>query len=187
MSASVSRDYDGLTMTVDYGVARAVSAQSFGEPGQRTFRLRILGSSSQSASLWLEKEHLRALSLAFRQVMSQIGYTKGPRAAEVREFPEADEHDFRVGSIGIGFDASSGNVVLQIGELEKGDDPVLRVQLALDLSASLLEQLDAIISEGRPICSLCGLPIDRTGHVCIRSNGHSRDAVPGSDAAEEGP
>lgn len=187
MSASVSRDYDGRTMTVDFGVARAASAQSFGEPGQRTFRLRLLGSTSQTASLWLEKEHLRALSLAFRQVMSQVGYDKGPRAAEVREFPETDEHDFRVGSIGIGFDASSGNVVLQIGELEGGDDPALRVQLALDMSASLMEQLDAIISEGRPICPLCGSPIDQAGHVCIRSNGHSTDAVPGSGAAEEGP
>ena len=77
--------------------------------------------------------------------------------------------------------------MLQIGELEKGDDPALRLQLALDLSVSLLEQLDAIISEGRPICPLCGLPIDRTGHVCIRSNGHSSDSVPGSDAAQEGP
>ncbi len=186
MSASVSRDYDGLTMTVDFGEARAVSAQSFGEPGQRTFCLRILGSASQSASLWLEKEHLRALSLAFKQVLSQVGYAKGPRTAEVREFTETAEHDFRVGSIGIGFNASSGNVVLQIGELEKGDDPALSVQLALDLSASLMEQLDAIISEGRPICPLCGIPIDRAGHVCIRSNGHSSNAVPGSDAAEEG-
>ncbi len=184
MPAALSRDYDGRTMTVDFGLARAVAAQSFGQPGQRTFRLRILGSGSQSASLWLEKEHLSVLSLAFRQVLSQVGYAKGPRAAEVREFPETAEHDFRVGSIGIGFDPSSRTVVLQIGELEKGDDPTLRLQLALDQSASLMEQLDAIIAEGRPVCPLCGLSIDPTGHVCIRSNGHSMHAVPGSAAAE---
>ncbi len=186
MPAALSRDYDGRIMTVDFGLARAVAAQSIGQTGQRTFRLRILGSASQSASLRLEKEHLRALNLAFRQVLSQVGYAKGPRAAEVREFPETAEHDFRVGSIGIGFDPSSGTVVLQIGELEKGDDSTLRLQVALDQSASLMEELAAIIAEGRPICPLCGLSIDRTGHVCIRSNGHSSDAVPGSDAAGEG-
>ncbi len=185
LPAAVSRDYDGPIMTVDFGLARAVSAQSFGQPGQRTFRLRIIGSAPQSASLKLEKEHLRALNLAIRQVLSQVGYAKGPRAAEVREFPETAEHEFPVGSIGIGFDPSSRTVVLQIGELEKGDDSTLRLRLALDQSVSLMEQLDAIIAEGRPICSLCGLSIDPTGHVCIRSNGHSMHSVPGSDAAEQ--
>src|SRR5450756_1602585 len=51
------------TMTIEFGVARGIDAQSFGQPGQRTFRLRILGASAESASLWLEKEQMQALSL----------------------------------------------------------------------------------------------------------------------------
>ena len=51
-------------MTVELGLATAVDAQAFGQPGQRTFRLRLLGEQAEAASLWLEKEQMQALSLA---------------------------------------------------------------------------------------------------------------------------
>ncbi len=167
-------------MTIDLGVARAVDAQAFGEAGQRTFRLRLIGAGAESASLWVEKEHLRALSLAFRQVLTRLGCTGTPSTTEAIGFPEAPDHDFRVGSIGIGFDSSSGKVVLQLGELETEEDSTLRVQLTLDDCASLMEQMDAIIAAGRPICRLCGLPIEPSGHVCVRSKGDRQQPIPDS-------
>ena len=173
-------------MTIEFGVARGVDAQSFGQPGQRTFRLRLVGAGSESASLWVEKEHLSALSLAFRQVLQRVGYDKTPRAAEVSGFPEAPDHDFRVGSIGIGFDSSGGNVVLQLGELEGEADFALRVQLTLDDCASLVEQFDSIIGAGRPICPLCGIPIEPSGHVCVRSNGDREQPIPDSGSGGGG-
>jgi glutamate synthase domain-containing protein 1 len=30
----------------------------------------------------------------------------------------------------------------------------------------------AVVAEGRPLCQLCGLPIDPSGHICPASNGH---------------
>jgi uncharacterized repeat protein (TIGR03847 family) len=30
----------------------------------------------------------------------------------------------------------------------------------------------AVVAEGRPLCQLCGLPIDPEGHICPASNGH---------------
>ncbi|HEX9527258.1 MAG TPA: DUF3090 family protein, partial [Streptosporangiaceae bacterium] len=29
-----------------------------------------------------------------------------------------------------------------------------------------------IVSQGRPPCPLCGLPLDTGGHICPRQNGH---------------
>ena len=57
-------------MTIDLGAARSIEAESFGQPGQRTFRLRVM-SGHEAASLWLEKEHLIRLTLAIRQLLEQ--------------------------------------------------------------------------------------------------------------------
>jgi hypothetical protein len=31
-----------------------------------------------------------------------------------------------------------------------------------------------VLAAGRPPCPLCGLPLDRTGHICPRHNGYHR-------------
>jgi hypothetical protein len=35
----------------------------------------------------------------------------------------------------------------------------------------------AIVDEGRPLCQLCGLPIDPSGHACPASNGHRLSVI----------
>lgn len=171
-------------MTVDLGLVRAIQAQSFGEPGQRTFRLRLIGAASQSASLWMEKEHLQALILALRQVLSELKYGEEPRAADITPFPEAAEHDFRVGRIGIGLDPSDRTVLLQVDELGKEQDRELRFRLTLDQCTLLAAELEAVVAAGRPVCPLCGRPIDPTGHTCVRSNGHSEEPIPDANSGD---
>lgn len=168
-------------MTVEFGVARGIDVQAFGQPGQRTFRLRIVGSSAAAASLWMEKEQLQALSLALKQMLSQLEYDQDPPAADVGEFPVVADHDFRAGRMGMGFHASDRTVVLyafEVGVDEDDDNPTLRVRMTQEQCASLSLQLDEIIAGGRPVCPLCGLPMDRAGHACVRSNGHSRQPIP---------
>jgi uncharacterized repeat protein (TIGR03847 family) len=176
-------------MTVDFDVARGIDAQSFGQPGQRTFRLRIAGGSGESASLWMEKEQMQALSLALKQMLSQLEYNQAPPPADVGEFPVVAQHDFRVGRMGMGFNAADRTVVVYAFELgaadEDDDDPTLRVRLTQEQCASLGLQLDEIITGGRPVCALCGLPMDRGGHACVRSNGHSKQAIPDEQSDED--
>jgi len=43
-------------MTLDLGTARGVDARAFGKPGERTFQLRIMGATEETAALWLEKQ-----------------------------------------------------------------------------------------------------------------------------------
>ena len=85
-------------MTIQLGPARAIEAETFGQPGERTFRLRILAGDGQSASIWMEKEQFQALSMALAQVLSQLSY-EGPAAeSPVDEFPEVADHDLRAGT-----------------------------------------------------------------------------------------
>lgn len=174
-------------MTVDFGIARGIDAQTFGQPGERTFRLRILGVSAESASLWMEKEQIQALSMALKQMLSQLEYKEQPPAADAGDFPTVAQHDFRVGRMGMGFNADDRTVLLYTYEIgvEDEDDPTLRVRLTQEQCASLGEQLDDIIVGGRPVCPLCGVAMSPTGHACVRSNGHSKQPIPDEEPDDE--
>jgi uncharacterized repeat protein (TIGR03847 family) len=174
-------------MTAEFGTARGVDAQAFGQPGQRTFRLRIIGEQGQTASAWLEKEQMQALSLALKQMMAQLEYAGEPPPAEAGEFPVVAEHDFRVGRMGMGFNSADRTLALYLYEvgLEDEDDPTMRVAITQEQSASLGVRLDEIIAGGRPICPLCGLAIDSGGHACIRANGHSQQPIPDEDPGDD--
>jgi uncharacterized repeat protein (TIGR03847 family) len=167
-------------MTADLGTARAIDARAYGEPGQRTFQLRVIGSNLESASFWLEKQQMQALNMALTQVLAQLGQPE--RSAEdIASFPEGPDHDFRVGRMQIGFDQANGNVVLQVFHIEREEEeeePDVQVRLSEEACASLNTRLMEIIAAGRPLCPLCGVPLDPEGHGCIRANGHSKQPIP---------
>ena len=174
-------------MTVDLGIARAIDAQTFGEPGQRTFRLRVLSGRTNAASLWMEKQQFQQLNLAFAQLLGQMDYRERPGAPDLDEFPVTAEHDFRVGKIALGFDSSDRTVVLDSYELgnEEEAEADLRVRLTPDQCAFLVGQLSDIIGKGRPLCPLCGASIDADQHVCIRANGHMSQPIPDEQTGPE--
>jgi uncharacterized repeat protein (TIGR03847 family) len=176
-------------MTADFGTARAIDARAHGQPGARTFQLRIIGSNNESASLWMEKQQMQALSLALTQVLSQLG--KPPRTGEeIASFPDGPDHDFRVGRMAIGFDTANGTVVLHAFEVsreeeEEGEEPDVQVRITADACAGLNSRLQEIIAGGRPVCPLCSVPMDSGGHACIRSNGHSEQPIPDNHVDDE--
>ncbi len=174
-------------MTADFGTARGIDALAHGLPGARTFQLRIIGAQSESASLWLEKQQMQALSLALTQVLSQLG--RPTRTVdEIASFPPGPDHDFHVGRMAIGFDSGNGTVVLHIFEATRGEDeeePDLQVRITEDACAGLNGRLQEIIAGGRPVCPLCGLPMDDGGHACVRSNGHSEQPIPEDNIEDE--
>ncbi len=175
-------------MTIDFGVAKDVEARSTGEPGRRTFHLRIIGEAGQSASLKLEKQHLVGLLTGLHEMLAKIGHEGKPEVRAPADFPPTADYDFPVGSLGIGFSTEDGSVVLEAAELEAADDEeatAVRVRLTPRQGASLASQMEEIIVGGRPICPLCWAPIDPEGHVCVKSNGHSRQPIPDEQADQE--
>jgi len=120
-----------------------------------------------------------------------------PDAGELRGDPVPL---FRAVAIGIGFDATRQLVVLELHERPLGDDeeddedaddeiedvddaPALagdedgylaRLYLTADQARAMATRGSAAVESGRPPCPLCGGPLDPSGHVCPRLNGHGR-------------
>jgi uncharacterized repeat protein (TIGR03847 family) len=174
---------------IDFGVANHIEARAAGDPGHRVFHLRVLGQSGHSAALKLEKEHLVGLHTGVASILADEGsdHVAEPSIGVVPYPPTAD-YEFPVGRAGLGFDKESRMVVLQLEELqtEEGQDlGAMQVRFTLEQGAALVRQLEEIIGAGRPVCTLCGAPIDPGGHVCIRTNGHSQQPVPRPPDADQ--
>lgn len=169
-------------MTVDFGYARRIFAEAFGEPGQRTFRIRLEGAEGETAALWIEKQQVQALDLALQQMLAQLEYE--PAAPpDMTDFPQDPEHEFKVGRMSMGYDHRDGRVVLHAYDLLQDDDadPEISTKLTAEQCGAVRSQLTDIIAGGRPVCPLCDSPIDRGGHSCIRSNGHRDEPIPSDD------
>jgi uncharacterized repeat protein (TIGR03847 family) len=174
---------------LDFGRVSSLEAEAIGEPGQRTFRLRV-SSDEHTASLWLEKEQLQALALALMRLLVQMGQPEyipaaGTAPNPLSPFPEQPSLDLKVGRLGLGLDQAEGNIVLFAYESEEDDteeeaeqaeaeqaDAVLACRAAPAQCRDLVAMIEGIIASGRPLCRLCLAPIDPEGHVCARSNGH---------------
>ena len=173
-------------MTADFGYAERICAEAFGEPGQRTFRLRIEGTGGLTGTLWLEKQQVQALELAMRQMVAQLQH-EPTQPPDMAGFPDDPEHEFRVGRMSMGYDQSDQRVIVQAYELTSGEDadPEISTKLTPNQCAALRVQLSEIIAGGRPICPLCEGSIDPEGHACIRSNGHREDPIPDTDDGDD--
>jgi uncharacterized repeat protein (TIGR03847 family) len=56
---------------------------------------------------------------------------------------------------------------------DEPDGPdVLRVRLTPEAAQAFAERARRVVAAGRPPCPLCGLPLDASGHICPRQNGH---------------
>lgn len=162
----------------DFGRADLLEPEAIGEPGKRTFRLRIR-SGADSASLWLEKEQLAALTLAIRQLLEQTGEagSESDEAIDGAGFPEPAQVEFKIGRLGIGYDESNRMVAIFAYTAEETEDdatPSFSCNVSPDQCRVFAEHGEQVIAGGRPVCVLCGGPIDEGAHRCQRRNGHSK-------------
>lgn len=168
-----------------------------GEPGDRTFFLQAR-SGSRLVSVSLEKsqvqaitERLAAMLREVRGVEPMTSILEIARDSEPLEGPI--EEEFRVGLIGILYDAENQVIQLDLQEIpqqstaedfegddlqdfaeDEGDRRLLRVRASLGQIKAFIRRADAVISAGRPPCPFCGGPIDARGHLCPRANGYRR-------------
>ena len=165
----------------DLGPVRRIEARATGEPGQREFRLWVIGAHQEFARLKLEKEHLLGLRMAINRVVSEAAAPAAPPDQPSDDFPAVPGYDFVVGRLGVGFSEADDMMVLQVDEVapEEEKSP-FTLQFAFDRSqaANLTREIDEILATGRPPCRLCGQPVDPAGHICVKTNGHTQQPIP---------
>ena len=159
-----------------------IQAETFGEPGHRTFRLNLDTGPAQ-CHVWLEKEQLAQLALYLQSAVESIPAEERDRESR-RQEPEwsggGEDVDFKVGQMMINHDKPANSFCLFAYERENPESETPeqdQVSVSFWISPSQAQALseDAlrICAAGRPNCFLCGQPINPEGHVCPRSNGHT--------------
>jgi len=101
----------------DLGTVRRIEAQATGQPGQREFRLWVIGARQEFARLKLEKEHLLGLGMAIHRVLSEGATPTSPPDPPLNDFPAVPGYDFVVGRLGVGFAEADGLMVLEVDEV----------------------------------------------------------------------
>lgn len=151
--------------------------EALGQPGKRTFRI-LADSESSTASLWLEKEQLMQLAIGIQQLLNTLtDATRNPEGTPSdREAPGLTRLDFKVEKLVLGHDGSNGFFLIDAHDIEDEDDGEATVRLWANRRQmeSFAEEALKACAAGRPICPLCGRPINPDGHECPRVNGHAK-------------
>lgn len=187
-------------MSKDLGPINALGAEAIGQPGQRRFRL-FVRSKRGAAFIWMEKEQLNHLSLIIDRFLAQLSQGQVLRTEAQAgglpatttslpvDFPLSPEHDFQVAELRINYEERRSMFQLVAVPLEiimqPGEEPAARINetdavsflFTQQQAQALTNTIAAIVPAGRPVCPLCGTPLDGSPHACVRQNGH-REIVP---------
>ncbi len=145
-----------------------------GEPGHRTFYLQAR-QDDQMVTLKIEKQQVRALAERLLELLRDTL----PLAPAAPELAEPVLAEWPVGSLRILDDRDNDQIVLmieEIAELDEEGEPIAtgglarfgasRVQVA-----ALARRGMELVEAGRPLCPLCGFPLEED-HACPRTNGN---------------
>lgn len=158
---------------LDLGVVQHLTAESFGEPGHRTFRLRA-ETAGGNVSFWLEKEQLVLLGSALEELLGRIPDSMGHAESDDAVPGFHGELELQLGSLEVAFDGGRQAFSMEASDFES---PLGLESIALYANRAQLlavaEEIREIVDAGRPRCPLCGRPITDGRHFCPQSNGHS--------------
>jgi uncharacterized repeat protein (TIGR03847 family) len=158
-----------------------LTAAAVGEPGQRSFYLQAR-KDDVVVSMLLEKQQVALLSAHIDELLERVGEPADEPDPDTLDLEEPIVPEFRIGRIGLGFDEDRDLVLLQCDEFvpedEESDEPSpddmgqVRLWATRGQIAALARRGEQEVESGRPLCSMCGQPMDADGHFCPRSNGH---------------
>jgi uncharacterized repeat protein (TIGR03847 family) len=146
-----------------------------GEPGHRAFYIEAR-ASARSLTMLVEKVQVQAL--AERAVELLQGEDSGPEEAPAK-LSQPVQPDWRAGQLGLGLDPDRKMIVVVAQESAEDEDidpetlATARLWVRPAQMLAFAAQGLELVSGGRPLCALCGLPIDPEGHLCPRKNGKS--------------
>ncbi|ALD13349.1 DUF3090 domain-containing protein [Clavibacter capsici] len=162
---------------------------TIGLPGARTFYFQVR-SGSQLVTIALEKQQSSLLAEKIDEILDQLVTVEGnPFSVPTNTPPELVDNDpledvderWRTGAMGLGWDPSMAQVVIEaypLAEDDESDDfdlpgadddaddtEMLVVRMPVGAARAFAKRIHEVVGAGRPICALCGYPIDPDGHV----------------------
>jgi uncharacterized repeat protein (TIGR03847 family) len=167
-------------------------AGTVGQPGERTFFLQA-SIGQRTFSIALEKVQVAALAEKLEELLDEVRRRQGndsavppvapPELEDVAPLATPVEEEFRAGTLALAWDDDTDTVLVEAQSLEAeaGEEPVetaeftgdlLRVRLSPGSARAFAKRALRVVAAGRPPCPLCGNPLDPSGHVCPRQNGH---------------
>ena len=167
-------------------------AGTVGLPGQRTFFLQAR-DAGRIVSVALEKVQVAVLADRLNELLDELenrGITEAAAEPADDEAPldEPINEAFRAGVLTLGWDGDAERILVEAREeTEEGetledveapaddseDGPdLLTVRITPPAARAFVERAVRVIASGRPACPMCGQPLDPTGHICPRRNGH---------------
>ena len=167
----------------DLNPVSRITVGTMGEPGKRTFFVQA-EQGLTLVSVLAEKQQVSALGHSVREMLERLGEAKESGEAVSKyelALREPVEPVFRIGQLGLGYDQANELIVLVAYELPETENPdevnAVRFWATPRQMRALAKHAEEIVSSGRPICVLCGRPIDPEGHFCPRRNGHGAKAT----------
>ena len=169
-------------------------AGTVGEPGDRSFYLQAIRRPAPSACCWRSSRSPCSRSASprcCRRSPRRFGSDTpaGTSDADADPLAVPREEEFRVGTMGLGWDADSRSIVVEllaVSEEEVDERRPRRHRGGAGRAAGVpvpgqarafAERAERVVSAGRSPCPLCAEPLDPAGHVCIRLNGYHRRAT----------
>lgn len=157
----------------DFGEAVSVDAEAIGQPGQRRFRLMVR-SAGQTAAIWMEKQQLQSIGEWFEETVKKLDEETGSSPdVEPTPFGAIFDVEVQVLQVALGYQEDGGLFVIQVFDDQSTvQEPAFNCLLSRGQCRVLSRKIAEVVAAGRAICPLCGRPMEPTGHVCPRSNGH---------------
>ncbi|GAA2730876.1 DUF3090 domain-containing protein [Actinocorallia aurantiaca] len=178
---------------ISYDLPDRFVAGTVGQPGDRVFYLQAR-DGARVTSVSLEKFQVGLLAERLEELLDEVLRRSGGSAPIPAVTPEGMgddspldqpvEEEFRVGAMALAWDPEEERVIVEAAENDptlldpEEPDPdeeegsTLRVSLTAAQARAFAERALKLVAAGRPPCPLCGLPLDSSGHVCPRQNGH---------------
>lgn len=167
----------------DLNPVSKLAVGAIGEPGHRVFYLQGR-QGTLTVTLKAEKEQIASLSTSIVNLLERLPKrpaADAPGSAYDAILEEPFEPLFQIGQLGLGYDQEHDLLVIVAYQVTAEENPeqvnVVRFWGTRAQMHALAEHASTAVAGGRPICVLCGRPIDPEGHFCPRRNGHGARAT----------